>query len=545
MAATIFNAKINLSNATQVEGDQWTVDFTVVDAEGLYTGLDVAVGDILQLDTSPYTTGTITRYSVTSISSQTADSVTAVIDLQDNNPGVDLTFCTGIDSTIARPTPDRGFAITPSPGIQGLPDKFVTYTRNADFQQRLDAGADGNTGPTGPTGADGATGAQGATGLVGPTGSNGLNGSTGATGATGADGTTGTAGSTGATGATGPQGPTGANAATGSTGPDPNTVAVRDATGAIYATQVAVTTTIYSPFNVSMNLSTGRVVDSSGTDSIQLKNRYLSDSSGVTGIDWSARNLKNASGATVGNWTHGFKTQVGTTAARPSGLTGADVGVQYYDTDLGQPIWWSGSSWFVGVAPTGATGATGSTGSQGNTGATGADGATGVAGATGADGQNGATGATGIGLQGIQGNTGATGAAGSTGADGSTGATGATGADGSTGATGESGIITDNVTVPDDATNYLVKAYDVTGPSVIHGRYGIKEANALNVRGGTFVISFNGTVADIFAERVEVGDPTLTFSVTYSEGQVLVLATTQPTGNERVVRLDSETLLNL
>ena len=35
----------------------------------------------------------------------------------------------------------------------------------------------------------------------------------------------------------------------------------------------------------------------------------------------------------------------GTTAQRVAGLATADTGFLYYDTTIGKPIWWSGSSW--------------------------------------------------------------------------------------------------------------------------------------------------------------------------------------------------------
>lgn len=34
----------------------------------------------------------------------------------------------------------------------------------------------------------------------------------------------------------------------------------------------------------------------------------------------------------------------GTTAQRPV-LTASDVGFEYYDTDIGSPVWWNGSNW--------------------------------------------------------------------------------------------------------------------------------------------------------------------------------------------------------
>lgn len=138
MANTNFNAKINLASASLVSGDTWDVQFTVSDGEGIYSGLDALVNDILFLDTSPWTLGTITRYKISSITSQTFTTVDCQIDLDDDNTGVDLSFVTGLDSFICRPTALLKFAITPSPGIQLLPDKFVTYVRNADFNKTVD-----------------------------------------------------------------------------------------------------------------------------------------------------------------------------------------------------------------------------------------------------------------------------------------------------------------------------------------------------------------------------------------------------------------------
>jgi len=36
----------------------------------------------------------------------------------------------------------------------------------------------------------------------------------------------------------------------------------------------------------------------------------------------------------------------GTTAQRPV-LTSEDIGFEYFDTDLGSPIWWNGTDWDV------------------------------------------------------------------------------------------------------------------------------------------------------------------------------------------------------
>lgn len=39
-----------------------------------------------------------------------------------------------------------------------------------------------------------------------------------------------------------------------------------------------------------------------------------------------------------------LRAESGETADRPT-LTSADVGVQYFDTTLGEPVWWDGSDW--------------------------------------------------------------------------------------------------------------------------------------------------------------------------------------------------------
>lgn len=167
--------------------------------------------------------------------------------------------------------------------------------------------------------------------------------------------------------------------------------------------------TVYAPFQTAINLATGGVFDSVGADSENFQTRRLfaansslsADwanrvlSNGVTGnvldwgnsllydnaggnsiswqsrqmmvsaggtslnwesfllydslvnisANWSARNLYAADGTTVvANWTKGLKSQTGATGSRPA-LAAGDAGVQYFDTTLALPIWWSGAGW--------------------------------------------------------------------------------------------------------------------------------------------------------------------------------------------------------
>jgi len=153
MANPIFNAKINLTNAVQIDIEmlEWELTFNVTDADGVFSGLTTAVDDALLIDTSGYDSGTLTRYRITSIVSQGVSEVVANVVMDDNNTVIpDLNFALGIDGAIMRPTPTKGLSILPSPSTQILPDRFAVYPRNADNFQRLDEGSGG--GATGPTG---------------------------------------------------------------------------------------------------------------------------------------------------------------------------------------------------------------------------------------------------------------------------------------------------------------------------------------------------------------------------------------------------------
>ncbi len=196
MAIAIFNAKITLSDSAEISAGVWNVTALIEDAEGAFTESDIQVGDFLQLDTSGYELGTISRYRVTALVS--SGPTVLEITFDDNNPDpIDPAYTLFIPGIVYRGSPNQGYANLPAPGAQQLPDKFAVYPRNADFIQKLDEGSAGATGPAGATGVDGATGAAGATGIAGATGATGVAGATGIDGATGAGGVTGPTGATG------------------------------------------------------------------------------------------------------------------------------------------------------------------------------------------------------------------------------------------------------------------------------------------------------------------------------------------------------------
>ena len=141
-----FNAKITLNSATAGgefldDFTTWTTTFSVSDADVGYSGFDVAVGHMLLIDTSLVIAGTITRYVITSISSQDALNVEAQIALSDPTMEAalpDIGWAVGAEHAICSPTPRHLYATTPDPAIQGLPTKFVTYIRNVEFDETID-----------------------------------------------------------------------------------------------------------------------------------------------------------------------------------------------------------------------------------------------------------------------------------------------------------------------------------------------------------------------------------------------------------------------
>ena len=189
MAKPIFNAKITLTaSADLINPNQFEVSFDIVDLEGVFSGLDVEIGDYLYLDTTAIEPATVTRYRVDSIVGVPGfTSVTAHVSFIDNNDNpINPSVALGLDGFISRPTTNRHLSIVPSPGVQLLPDKFSFYPQNFNTED-LDSGGGGGgaTGAIGPTGATGPAGATGSDGAYGATGATGAEGPVGATGADG------------------------------------------------------------------------------------------------------------------------------------------------------------------------------------------------------------------------------------------------------------------------------------------------------------------------------------------------------------------------
>lgn len=113
---------------------------------------------------------------------------------------------------------------------------------------------------------------------------------------------------------------------------------------------------------VSFDLATGDIAQTSSTGNKRVIRRAAAVPTAGT---WSSgdkvlRTNTNTTNSVVSEWTcvvggtsgtwaaTSWYTGKGVTGLRPTGLTSADVGVQYFDTTLaaaGKPIWWNGSAW--------------------------------------------------------------------------------------------------------------------------------------------------------------------------------------------------------
>lgn len=99
---------------------------------------------------------------------------------------------------------------------------------------------------------------------------------------------------------------------------------------------------------VALNWQSRQTYDGDGITSIDWHSRRLLDEQPVDSLHWYYRTLNGLDGQVVAEWTKGFKARSGSTALRSNifaGLSAGDAGVQYFDTDLGIPIWWDGTQW--------------------------------------------------------------------------------------------------------------------------------------------------------------------------------------------------------
>lgn len=146
MSRVAFQAKV-LLNSTARSGsgnDLWELNITLTDFDGVWSGLDVMVGDVISFDTSPATSGTFSMYKVSSVITSDAFSpVVAVEYIDDNVPpdpfaAPDLDWIIGAEGVIARPSTNLGLLPVVSSDIQVINDKFTEYVQNYNFVKIVD-----------------------------------------------------------------------------------------------------------------------------------------------------------------------------------------------------------------------------------------------------------------------------------------------------------------------------------------------------------------------------------------------------------------------
>ncbi len=151
MSKVAFQSRITLDSGFATDGEMkvWEVSTTFVDNDGVYTGYDIAVGDVLAIDTSMYEPGTFSFFGVTNI--VTPDATMPVLEItylsvNDNSWGApDLSSLFGQPQVISRPSTNFGLLPVVSKDIQAVSDKYTEYVQNYNFTRILDTITPKNT----------------------------------------------------------------------------------------------------------------------------------------------------------------------------------------------------------------------------------------------------------------------------------------------------------------------------------------------------------------------------------------------------------------
>lgn len=115
----------SLTNATQVGGVWETaqLSMTVMDKEGIYLLSNVAVGDIVNIDSSAYEGGLVAPYRVTNIVSRSGTALVVNATFNEAGAAPDLSWCIGASVVVGR-AGAKGSMPVVAPGVQGLGDKL-------------------------------------------------------------------------------------------------------------------------------------------------------------------------------------------------------------------------------------------------------------------------------------------------------------------------------------------------------------------------------------------------------------------------------------
>jgi hypothetical protein len=148
MSLSKFNGKVvlgatNLADISAGAKTSWNATFSFSDNSGAYLGSQVAVGDIIALDTGGVDIGTITVYAIASVVTSTFNSfrVTMTYLASNANPAgaPDVSAAVGIPGLVSRRSTIRSFATLPTPAIQQLPEAFAYQLSNNNVFDIIDS----------------------------------------------------------------------------------------------------------------------------------------------------------------------------------------------------------------------------------------------------------------------------------------------------------------------------------------------------------------------------------------------------------------------
>ncbi len=144
MAKIAFQSRITPTTGYFTDGEMkvWVCETSFSDNEGVFTGLDLAVGDVIAFDTAMYEPGTFTFYQISNILTPDVSSPVIEItymDVNDNSWGApDLSSLFGFAQTVSRPSANLGLLPVVSKDTQGVSDKYTEYVQNYNFTKIVD-----------------------------------------------------------------------------------------------------------------------------------------------------------------------------------------------------------------------------------------------------------------------------------------------------------------------------------------------------------------------------------------------------------------------
>lgn len=143
MSTLQFQAKVVLERAISLGDNAWDVQISLSDAEGVFRGRDIKVGDVIVFDTGIVETGTYTRYDITEVKgvSWTGEIELVVTFREDNantTPNPELSYIEGSSGVVSRPSEMLGLLPVISPSVQGMGDTFSFYMLNHNLVKVLD-----------------------------------------------------------------------------------------------------------------------------------------------------------------------------------------------------------------------------------------------------------------------------------------------------------------------------------------------------------------------------------------------------------------------